>query len=42
MTPRTAPSASSRATPIDFSRTVPAPPVDSLAYDLERMSVICT
>ena len=26
----------------DFSRTVPAPPVDSPAYDLERMSVICT
>ncbi len=26
----------------DFSRTVPAPPVTSPAYDLERMTVICT
>ena len=26
----------------DFSRQVPAPPVTSPAYDLERMSVICT
>ena len=27
---------------VDWSRTAPAPPVDGLAYDLERMSVICT
>ncbi len=27
---------------VDFSRTVPAPPADTIAYSLERMSVICT